>query len=100
MQIKRKMEKSMGKVPTRNVQFTFLAPEAHGVFLVGEFNNWDGGANPMKKDKSGLWKTTLSLRPGRYEYRFLTDGNWVNDPSCSTCVPNPFGSQNCVRIVE
>lgn len=100
MGIKRKEDKSMAKASTKNVQFTFLAPEAHQVCLVGEFNNWDGRANPMKKDKIGLWKTILSLKPGRYEYRFLEDGNWVNDPSCSSCVPNSFGSQNCVMIVE
>jgi hypothetical protein len=54
----------------------------------------------MKKDKKGIWKTTLSLKPGRYEYRFFTDGKWENDPSCCGCVPNEFGSLNCVRIVE
>jgi hypothetical protein len=40
------------------------------------------------------------VMPGRYEYRFLRDGNWENDRSCSGCVPNDFGSLNCVRIVE
>jgi len=49
-------------------------------------------ANLMKKDKKGIWKTILSSKPGRYEYRFLKDGNWENDPACSNCVPNEFGS--------
>lgn len=84
----------------KKVQFEFPAPEARKVCLAGDFNNWDASANPMKKDKKGQWKTTLSLKPGRYEYRFLVDGNWENDPSCCDCVPNKFGSQNCVRIVE
>lgn len=92
--------KAKTKILTRKVQFEFPASEAQEVYLAGDFNDWDSSANAMKKDKKGLWKTTLSLKPGRYEYRFLVDGNWENDPSCAGCVPNEFGSQNCVRIVE
>ena len=89
-----------GKTKTKKAQFEFLAPEALKVYLAADFNNWSTSANPMKKDKKGLWKTTVSLKPGKYEYRFLVDGNWENDPSCCDCVPNEFGSENCVRIVE
>ncbi len=92
--------KAKTKILTQKFPFEFQAPEAQEVFLVGEFNNWDTSANPMKKDKKGLWKATVSLKPGRYEYRFLVDGNWENDPSCCDCVPNEFGSQNCLRVVE
>jgi 1,4-alpha-glucan branching enzyme len=92
--------KSKTKAQTKNIQFEFLAPAAQAVYLAGNFNNWDANAHPMKKDKNGIWKTALSLKPGRYEYRFLVDGNWENDPSCCDCVPNEFGSRNCVRIVE
>jgi 1,4-alpha-glucan branching enzyme len=88
------------KTLTKKVPFELSAPEAQEVYLAGDFNNWDSSANPMKKDKKRTWKTALSLKPGRYEYRFLVDGNWENDPACCDCVPNEFGSQNCVRIVE
>jgi len=88
------------KTLTKKVHFEFPAPEALEVYLAGDFNNWNSSANPMKKDKNGIWKTALSLKPGRYEYRFLVDENWENDPVCCDCVPNEFGSQNCVRIVE
>jgi 1,4-alpha-glucan branching enzyme len=89
-----------GKDKTKKIQFELLAPNAQKVYLAGNFNNWDTRANPMKKDKNGIWKTALSLKSGRYEYRFLVDGNWENDPSCCDCVPNEFGSQNCIRPVE
>ncbi len=89
-----------GKDAPKKVQFEFSAPEAREVFIAGEFNNWNAKANPLKKDKYGLWKITLPLTPGKYEYRFLSDGKWENDPSCSGCVPNKFGSLNCIRIVE
>ena len=101
MKVKRSTEDTRTKkVLTKKVQFELPAQDAQVVHLAGDFNNWDASANPMKKDKKGTWKTSLSLKPGRYEYRFLVDGNWENDPACCDCVPNEFGSQNCVRIVE
>jgi len=90
----------IGISKTKKVLFEFVAPDAQKVYLAGDFNNWNPKTNLMKKDKKGICKVTVSLKPGRYEYRFLVDGNWVNDPACCDCVPNEFGSQNCVRIVE
>ncbi len=38
------------------VRFTVWAPHAEGVSVVGDFNQWDGVANPMYKiNHSGLW---------------------------------------------
>ncbi len=91
--------KTKAKIQAKNVQFELLAPAAVAVYLAGTFNNWDANAHPMEKDKKGVWKTSLSLKPGRYEYRFFVDGHWENDPACSCCVPNEFGSQNCVKFV-
>ena len=53
----------------------------------------------MKKDKKGIWKVSVPLEPGRYEYRFWVDGDWADDPNAQERVENPFGSQNCVRTV-
>src|SRR5208337_653937 len=87
-------------ISTAKVQFVFPAPDAQKVSLGGDFNNWDTQADPMKKDKKGTWKVTVNLEPGKYEYRLFVDEKWENDPSCDGCVPNDFGSINCVRIVE
>ncbi len=92
--------KPAARVTTKKVSFEFPAADAQKVYLAGSFNNWDTSTSLMKKDSNGIWKTTVSLKPGRYEYRFLRDGSWENDPSCCDCVPNEFGSENCVRIVE
>jgi len=90
------------KVQTKNVQFEFPASAAGAVYLTGDFDNWDVNAHRMQMDKKGIWKMNLSLKPGRYEYRFFVDGKWENDPACplSSCVVNEFGSSNCVKIVE
>ena len=91
--------KTKSGIITREVQFEFAAPDAKEVNLVGSFNNWDISETPMKKDKIGVWKRSLSLEAGIYEYRFFVDGNWEDDPSCSSCVPNEFRTKNCVRSV-
>lgn len=39
------------------------------------------------------------LPAGRYQYRFLVDGEWRDDPECMVRLPNPYGSHNMVRIV-
>jgi 1,4-alpha-glucan branching enzyme len=103
MTTKKEIVKSKTKskeISTAKIQFLFHAPEAQNVSLGGNFNNWDTQADPMKKDKKGIWKVTVNLISGRYEYRFFVDEKWENDPSCTECVPNDFGSMNCVRIVE
>lgn len=82
-------------------RFTFKlhAPDAERVSLAGDFNSWDPEKHPLKKSSAGLWKKMVTLSPGRYEYRFMVDGEWHNDPDCTTCSPNPFGSNNCVLIL-
>ena len=80
--------------------FSYLAPEAQNVMLAGDFTSWQQNPVPLKKQKSGTWKTTVSLEPGAHEYRFLVDGEWRDDPGCSMRVKNPFGVENCVRVVE
>lgn len=80
--------------------FSLSAPQAQSVFLSGDFNQWDLSSHPLKRDKNGMWKISLNLNPGQYEYRFLVDGEWQNDPSCLDFVENLFGTSNCLKIVE
>ena len=79
-----------------STEFTFYAPEASEAYVVGEFDNWDESKNRMRKFKDGIWKKKIKLKPGRYEYKFLVDGQWHNDPDTSKTNPNPYGSENSV----
>lgn len=86
----------MAKAKTKKaVEFKYCAPDAKSVRLAGDFNSWDQESLSAKKDKSGCWKVKVALAPGSYQYKFLVDGQWQNDPSCSSCIPNSFGSLNC-----
>jgi 5'-AMP-activated protein kinase regulatory beta subunit len=95
-----KKELSKAKPKTKKVRFNLYAPEAERVFLAGDFNNWDVNILPMKKDNKGTWEASFALPPGRYEYRFWVDEVWHDDPNAQERVENPFGSQNCVRMMS
>ena len=98
---KRRWEKrKQKKEKLKKVDFNVSAPHARNIFIAGDFNDWNPGSHPMKKDKKGVWKISLNLAPGTYQYRFYVDGDWQNDPGCTGYVENPFGGQNCVRIVS
>lgn len=79
-----------------DISFELVDPDAKAVFLCGDFNDWSTIATPLQADKTGRWKTAVFLKPGRYEYRFLVDGEWRNDQRPVYLVDNAFGSQNCL----
>jgi 1,4-alpha-glucan branching enzyme len=97
-----KMKKiSNDKVVKPNlIPFSFLAPTARLVSLVGDFNNWDPIAMPMDKGIDGVWYLRVALKPGDHEYRFIADGIWRDDPTAQKKILNPLGSENCVKIVR
>lgn len=61
------------------ILFSYEAPEANSVHLAGEFNGWNITQNPLTKDvKTGVWSTVYPLTEGRYEYKFVIDGEWMS----------------------
>jgi 1,4-alpha-glucan branching enzyme len=75
------------------------APEAKRVALVGDFNDWNPAATPMTRLKSGEFKATVDLEPGRdYEYRFLIEDKvWENDWNAEGYKPSGIpGAENSV----
>lgn len=85
-------------------QITFQLPKevkAETVSLVGDFNEWDESATPLKKVRS-VWKTTLKLEQGReYQFRYLVNGNeWHNDDAADKYVPNNIDGDNSVVVTS
>jgi 1,4-alpha-glucan branching enzyme len=83
------------------VDFTLpksIAADAESAFIVGDFNEWDEAATPMKQLKNGNFKVSLTLEPNReYQFRYLVNGNqWHNDWDADKYVPNPFSGDNSV----
>ncbi len=87
-----------GKKATCRIIFTL--PEqiwADEVFLVGSFNDWSETSHPLLQSNSGEWRITLDLPCGqRYEFRYLCDGEWLNDNTADGYLENPHGSHNSV----
>ena len=81
------------------VEFMLHVPQARSVAVVGTFNDWDVNRTPMSPSPGGAWKATVWLPAGRYEYRFVADGQWTSDPNAGECVQNSFGSTNSVLVV-
>ncbi len=81
------------------VEFIITEPTATSVAVAGEFNNWSASANPLVKDGVGIWRASVPLKPGRYQYKFVVDGNWKTDPANSETAPDGLGGQNSVRNV-
>ena len=77
------------------IEFKLSAREAKKVAIAGSFNGWSPKKTPMKQI-GDVWQAKLELPRGRYEYRFVVDGNWVSDPNAKESVANPFGGSNSV----
>ena len=88
--------KSKQTFQRRKIKFAVEAVDAKEVVLMGDFNNWDPKTHPMKTDGNGLWDKTVMLPPGKYEYKFLIDGDWKEDPQNDQTCPNCFGTQNSI----
>jgi len=53
------------------ISFAVWAPAAREVRVVGDFNSWDGRANPMQKlGESGVWETFVPDVPDGANYKF------------------------------
>jgi 1,4-alpha-glucan branching enzyme len=88
------------QLSSKEVVFECFASEAKKVALGGDFNQWKPEKNPLTRERDGKWRTVLMLPAGRYEYRYWVDGNWQNDQRSVECVPNAFGTWNCVVEVR
>ncbi|MDD3088065.1 MAG: AAA family ATPase [Candidatus Omnitrophica bacterium] len=74
------------------VMFSVFSPEAKDVFLVGEFNNWQINESGRMMQNNGTWSKRINLNTGKYRYRFVIDGNWIEDSSNPLKEVNPYGS--------
>lgn len=115
--IKRGAVKSQKKTETQGIRKQYLkskslckvtfrlpkeaAPDAKSVVIVGDFNNWDKEATPMKRLKNGDFTVTLELETGReYRFKYLIDGHrWENDWHADRYEKNIYGTEDSVVVV-
>jgi hypothetical protein len=83
----------------RKIEFVLEAPSARSVKLVADFTDWEKFPHEMMRFENGEWFSVIWLAPGQYSYRFIVDGQWCDDPCATQRVPNPFGTENALRVV-
>lgn len=83
--------------PSCKVQFRLSPDEAQDaseMYLVGDFNNWDDTATPMKRHKDGGFSLEIELPLGQdCQFRYRTDSNvWLNDADADAYVPCAYAN--------
>jgi chromosome partitioning protein len=85
------------EVMKEGVTFRVHFPRAKSVQVAGDFNDWNPQEGAMLDTEGpGIWSKVLRLKPGIYQYRFVVDGHWQEDPHNPRKVETPFGVMNSV----
>jgi chromosome partitioning protein len=89
---------------TREVIVRFKDESAGDVRIAGDFNGWvpDRGVRSLiaSEGQTRVWTKVLKLAPGTYQYRYVVDGEWREDPSNPQSVPGPTGQPNSILHVR
>jgi hypothetical protein len=89
------------KQTKEGVSFNYYDPVAQNVQLVGDFSNWEPVYDVMVQEKgNNIWKGTFPLDPGKYQYKFVVDGEWKIDPFNPEVATNDLGANNSLVIVS
>ncbi|XP_028793037.1 protein PTST homolog 2, chloroplastic [Neltuma alba] len=70
---------------------------ASEVLLAGSFDGWSS-KRKMEKSNSGVFSAYLQLYPGKYEIKFIVDGEWKIDPLRPVVHNN--GYENNLLIIQ
>ena len=98
MSIKKQFVKSK---PVCKVTFSIDAKDAAKAAVVGDFNSWDATAGELSKLKNGVFKATFDLpKDASYEFKYLVDGQYINDTEADSFVYNGFANaENGVLVL-
>ncbi len=81
-------------------RFAIEAPDAKTVYVTGSFNDWALNDTCRMKAHNGEWVVDIPLKQGLYEYQFIVDGVWKEDPRNSNKERNPYGDNNSLIEVK
>jgi chromosome partitioning protein len=90
--------------PAREVVVEFRDPGAADVRIAGDFNGWvpDRGvlSSSHQEGETRVWRKVMRLAPGTYEYRYVVDGEWREDPANPERIPTSLGPPNSLLVVR
>jgi 1,4-alpha-glucan branching enzyme len=89
---------------SREIVVRYRDPAANDVRIAGDFNGWvpDRGVRSLieSEGQTRVWTKILSLPPGTYEYRYVVDGEWREDPDNPEAVTSSVGGRNSLLVVR
>jgi chromosome partitioning protein len=90
--------------PLREVVVEYRDASARDVRIAGDFNGWvpDRDVESELLDEGGarVWRKILHVLPGAYEYRYVVDGQWREDPANPDRVPSSLGPPSSRLVVH
>jgi 1,4-alpha-glucan branching enzyme len=86
------------------VKVTFVLPLSEAglaTSVVGDFNDWDPLAHPLRKRSNGTRSVTLEVPCGAsYRFKYLSaDGTWFCEPGADAHERNDFDVENSILLV-
>jgi len=69
------------------VSFMYVGA-AQAVSVIGDFNDWDPAAHPMKQHVDGAWRVHIPIPHGHHHYLFLVNGKPTLDPQSNGVTRN------------
>jgi 1,4-alpha-glucan branching enzyme len=73
------------------VELTFFAPYNEEAALIGTFSDWKDV--PMEKGEDGVFRATVELEDGLYEYRFrVRTKSWFFEPDSWVTITDPYAT--------
>jgi chromosome partitioning protein len=88
----------------REIVVRFRDANANDVRIAGDFNGWvpDKGVRSLieSEGQTRVWTKILRLPPGTYQYRYVVDGEWREDPENPEIISSTVGGRNSVLVVS
>ncbi len=82
----------------------FRDSTASDVRIAGDFNGWvpDKGVRSLieSEGETRIWTKIILLNPGTYQYRYVVDGEWREDPDNPEVSSSAVGGRNSVLVVR
>ncbi len=98
------LEETIASGPPREVVVRFRDASAGDVRIAGDFNGWvpDKGVRSLIESdgQTRVWTKILQLSPGEYQYRYVVDGEWREDPDNPQIVKSAIGGRNSLLVVR
>jgi chromosome partitioning protein len=92
------------EIGPREVVIRYRDPAASDVRIAGDFNGWvpDKGVRSLieSEGQTRVWTKILQLPPGTYQYRYVVDGEWREDPENPEVVSCALGGRSSVLVVR